>query len=189
MNDIRKYMDVLNGISDLANGKFVENAQRMQTIPRNLYHGTGFRAIVEILATDAIIASQDDNDMRGTFTSDRIEIAQKYAMDAHYRMPDGGVIILNARKIISAGYDIVEYQYYEGDDGKEFVIQTGDRDLHPASIFISGIVMSRQNYETVQKAIRQNPLCMYDEYAWEDGGAEAYHEAVGRALRYPFILS
>ena len=158
-------------------------------IPDMIYHGTSLRSLIGIIGKDLIYASEDDHGGLGIFCSGDIEVSKRYVGDASYggSLGGGGVIILNSSKILAAGYKISPYEYYEGDDGVEYVIDPGHLDLKPASVFITSILMCSSDYQKAKSALTSGENSHYIEDEWDD--KSDYQEAVKKFLSYPFEIT
>lgn len=154
------------------------------TTPTVLYHGTSFRALMHIISQNTLNGSEDDNGGSGTFCSDRMEVSRKYISDAAYNGPDGGILVLDAVKISSSGWDIQPYEYHSGDDGTEYLIDTLYTPLRPLSDYLGAILMSTDILQQAKSEFNTDLFCLFDENAWND--QQEYLDAVDAVFQYPF---
>jgi hypothetical protein len=151
--------------------KWIDLCEEAATaIPDYLYHGTSLLGLLCILHEDVMMGGEDDNGGEGVFCSPRKEVAARYVTYATRPAPNGGIIILDTKKLMSnPNIAITPYEYHDGVDGQEYTLTEGySIDIVNASRFIHDIEMKREDYEAAKEFLTEDdPLKLFqgDPYA------------------------
>ena len=165
--------------------KFINLVEEAQdATPSVLYHGTSLRALINIAGSDTLLGSEDDNDARGIFCSADLNISKKYIGDHMYDCPEGGVMVLDAAALEASGFTIGTYEYYEGDDGVEYLIDAMERPVKPVLNFVKALLVSSKTADLISHIASRGDDAAFIEDEWE-GGVGDYVAAAQKLSRWP----